>query len=64
MDANMSQADILQRLVAAAVDRWGAERAAELQPTLERTAEALWLVLREGLEPVGPGPDFLGPFPR
>lgn len=57
----VSQADILQRLVATTVDRWGAERAVELQPTLERTAEALWLVLRWQLEPVAQGPDFLGP---
>jgi len=63
-DANLSQADTLQRLIAAAAERWGAERATELQPTLERTAEALWLVLREGLEPIDPGPDSLGPFPR
>ena len=50
-DPALSREETLARLTDEAVAAWGDERAAELRPTIETTANAIWVVAQEALDP-------------
>ncbi len=50
-DPALSREEMLAELSEAAVETWGDERAAELRATLATTANALWVVAQEPLDP-------------
>lgn len=50
-DPTLTRDETLARLTEDAVAAWGDERAAELRPSLESTAGAIWLVAQEALDP-------------
>ena len=50
-DPALTRDETLARLTDDAVAAWGEERVAELRPTLETTARALWVVAQEALDP-------------
>ncbi len=50
-DPALTRENVLAALIDDAVDAWGAERAATLRSSLEGTAQAIWTVAQEPLEP-------------
>ena len=50
-DPTLTREETVARLTEEAVAAWGEERAVELRPTLATTAEALWVVAQEPLDP-------------
>ncbi len=50
-DPALTREETLARLTDEAVAAWGEERAAELKGTLATTAEAIWVVAQERLDP-------------
>ena len=50
-DPALTREETLARLTDDAVAAWGKERAAELRAALETTANAIWVVAQEPLDP-------------
>jgi hypothetical protein len=50
-DPTLTREETLARLTEDAVAAWGEGRAAELRPVLATTAEAIWVVAQEALDP-------------
>lgn len=51
LDPDQTREEVLAALRSAAVAAWGEDALPEMEPTLQSTAAALWLVGQEPLEP-------------